>query len=334
MTKTIAYLSASPYSGSTLLAFLLNTHPQIVTIGHTTGWDFGANDAFPCSCGEPLAQCGFYREIAAAFRAQGLPFSLRDFGTDYRLAASPRLNRLLTTNLSRLTSTRLERLRDGVVQRLPWIRGRLARQDRANQTLIGTVLARSGARVFVDNSHDPYRLRHLRRLAEFRLLPIHLVRDPRGVAYSNKRHKGWDVVLSSRLWLRRQADIVRIFREFPKTLRVYYDDLCDAPDPQLAAIHRFLGLDPQPFGGNFKAGEHHILGNDMRLLDGQVRSDSRWQSGLTPDEAAAVDRTLTALLARHPDPALAEVVQHFLQRIPASGGDAAQRLSDPAQSPR
>jgi hypothetical protein len=100
------YITSSSYSGSTLLSFLLNTHPEIFTVGEMDGWNYGEDETFECSCGRILCECPFFRRVARAFADEGLPFDYRDFGTMYRLARSARFNRYLLGSLPASSSTR------------------------------------------------------------------------------------------------------------------------------------------------------------------------------------------------------------------------------------
>ncbi|MBK7814091.1 MAG: hypothetical protein IPJ52_07155 [Rhodocyclaceae bacterium] len=108
----LLYVTSSSYSGSTLLAFLLNTHPGIFTVSEMIGWDFEDGEEFRCSCGATLDRCPLFVSIAKAFADHGLPFRTNRFGTAYQLVADERLNRYLTTNLPRSRNSTVERLRD------------------------------------------------------------------------------------------------------------------------------------------------------------------------------------------------------------------------------
>lgn len=308
----VLHVSSSSYSGSTLISFLLNTHPQIFTVSHTQGWNYGEKP-FKCSCGEPLPSCPFFRLIADVFRENQLPFDFKHFGTGYELVRNPRLNRYLTKGMPFLTSTSLERLRDAIIARIPTFRRRLAQTDRANLTFIRTALSYSGASVFVDGYKTPFRLRQLRRIEEFDLHVLYLVRDIRGVVSSNMRKREWDATHATRTWIHEQANIVRILREFPSSIMVYYEDLCERIDETLARIHRFLDLAPHPFPGDFKSIEHHILGNKMRLQDlGKIEKDTRWQRDLSAGDLAEISRLGLAFVRRHEHHPLSEVITHYL----------------------
>lgn len=306
------YLTSSSYSGSTLLSFLLNTHPDIFTVGETEGWNYGRDEVFPCSCGAPLSDCGFFRTIAAAFRSEGLPYNPREFGTRYRLAHSTRLNRYLTDELPRIGSSALETVRDRLVACVPRFARLLARQDRANLVFVQTALATSHARVFVDAAKSPFRLRHLRRIPELDIHVLHLVRDPRGVTLSNMKKKEYDAALCVRLWIREQVVISRIAREFPKLMTIYYEDLCEALDDTLAAIHNFAGIPPRRPPADFRSVPHHILGNEMRLAAASsIVKDSRWTRELSVADLGTIARACAAFRQRHANHPVSEMIARY-----------------------
>jgi Sulfotransferase family len=311
MTKFL-YITSSSFSGSTLLSFLLNAHPDITTVGETDGWNYGRNEVFPCSCRAPLSECPFFRTIAAAFANEGLPFDQREFGTRYCLARGARLNRYLTAELPWIGNSALETIRDQLVWRVPPFARRLARQDHANRVFVRSALAASGAQVFVDACKSPYRLRHLRRLREFDVHVLHLARDPRGVALSNMKKKGYDAALAIRLWIREQVAICRIAEEFPKRMTVYYEDLCEAVNDAVAAVHDFIGVRPLPAPADFRSIPHHILGNEMRLAAAAaIVKDARWRRELSAADLGAVAVACAAFRQRRPDHPVSEMIAKF-----------------------
>ncbi|MEM9386278.1 MAG: sulfotransferase [Pseudomonadota bacterium] len=306
------YLCSSQFSGSTLSAFILNTHPGVATVGHMTGWKFAADEDFRCSCGEPLQTCPFYNSVSEAFAKHELPFDFRDFGTGYRLHADDRINRLLTGAVLRMQSSAVEGARDRLVNLVPAWKRRIATTNLANVTFTQAALAWGKAEVFLDNSQDPYRLRYLAAIPQLSLRSLHLVRDPRGTSLSMMNHAGWDAELSARQWLRRQTDIARIAAEASDSLLVHYETLCEDTDAELRRIHEFAGLTPHPFDGDFKAGEHHVLGNTMRFRGGEIKLDERWKRELRPEDRRAVERVLNKFRSSRPTHSMSEVIAHYL----------------------
>lgn len=311
-SKTL-YVTSSSYSGSTLLAFLLNTHPDIFTVSEMIGWDFAQGDDFRCSCGEPLDRCAFFISVAAAFAAAGLPFKPNRFGTAYQIADTERINRYLTTNLPGCRNSFLERARDGIVRHLPVLRKRLDRITRANRIFVETALNYSGAKIFVDVSKEPHRVRHLARIPELDLSVLYLVRDIRGVVVSNMRERASDIRTAARIWLWDQHDILRILNEFPRTHSLHYEDLCQDVNRELASIHSFLGVEHVPYPGDFKGAEHHILGNSMRTREiSQIVLDQKWKSAISAQELSAIRGEALDFLKANPGTPARSVIVHYL----------------------
>lgn len=308
----LLYICASQFSGSTLTSFLLNLHPQIATIGHTTGWRYSPDEDFRCSCGERIRECRLFRGIEAQFKAKGLPFDPRDFGTAFRAVDNARINQLLIGALPGMHSSRIEAWRDTLIGAAPVFGARLAKQRTANRVLMRTVLELLDASVYLDNSHSPYRLRCLARDPDFDAYPIHLIRDPRGVSLSLMTNSGLSVRDAIDSWLRHQLAIFRIAREIRAPLVLSYERLCADTDRQLATIHRFAGLPEETYTGNFKSSEHHILGNRMRLASGAIRLDERWRHDLSTQDTRLIESRLDEFASANEDHALSAVIRDYL----------------------
>lgn len=310
MTKVL-YLSAYQYSGSTLTSFLLNTHPDVATIGHTGGWPFEEGTEFYCSCGELIQRCPFYARIKSSFDDAGLPFDYRNFGTTFKVSSNPRLNRYLTASPPLVESTKLEAARNRIVSAWPPMSRKLSRQLRANEVLIQTALKHHGARVFVDNSLSPYRVPLLKRSKILDVMNLHLIRDPHGVANSCRRHHGWAPAQSTRLWLRHQRDIYRLSANAP-TIVIHYDDICSNTNESINRIFSFVGLAPHDFAGDFKDSEHHILGNQMRLGTGNVKLDTRWRDDLSAQDIDAIQTALKEEASRRSGSPISEMLARYI----------------------
>jgi len=309
----ILYISTFQFSGSTALSFVLNAHSSFATIGHTTGWTCSEDEDFRCSCGARLAECPLYSRIAKAVHDAGLPFDFRDFHTEFKLVGNERINRYLTGGLPRLQWSGLERLRDWLVDRVPGCHRALTAHLEINRQLIRTVLDYRGARIYVDNSHDPYRLRHLSGLKDMRLINLHLLRDPHGVVWSCIKNFGWSAHKAIGGWLRRQADIVRIAREFPGGMLMHYEDLCEATEETLASVCQHCDVETEPFDGNLQSREHHILGNVMRLRSGTLKLDNQWRTRLTAEDRATVETALGRARSGTNDPSLQAITGRYLE---------------------
>lgn len=151
-----------------------------------------------------------------------------------------------------------------------------------NRALFDAVRAITGADVLVDSSKSLRRLARLLETEAFDLRPIHLVRRPEGVAYSNlkKRH---DWVLAAYRHGRRHREARRLLRgRDHRELR--YETMAEAPEATLRGLMPWIGLDYEPAQLEFRAGERHNFGgNPMRLESGRtIAPDVAWRSGLGP----------------------------------------------------
>jgi hypothetical protein len=277
------------------------------------GWKNADKHSFTCSCGKHLTVCPFFALIAAAFKKNGLAFDPTNFGTGYRLVKNERLNRYLTEAVPYVHSSPIERLRDTVIAHMPMFSELIKSNNFANLLFIRTALAASRARVFVDVTKNPYRLRYLSRLGDLDLKTVYLIRDLRGYALSVIENRGWDAITATRTWLREQLYILRILTEFSSVLKIHYEDLCDNVDTVLAETHRFVGVKPQRFSGNFKDTDHHILGNAMRLQDGgRLVKSNRWQQELSPEDLSAIRKTALSFAERNKRHPLSDILGYYL----------------------
>src|SRR5688572_27934431 len=87
---SFVYLTSSPFSGSTLFSFLVNSHPQIATVGEMTGPIASQDpDKYRCSCGEKIRECTFWLQITAKMVSRGFVFDPGRFDTRMRLGSGP-----------------------------------------------------------------------------------------------------------------------------------------------------------------------------------------------------------------------------------------------------
>lgn len=298
-----AFILAHSFSGSTLLSFLLGTHPEIATVGEMFIAPSHNTDSYPCSCGEPIERCAFWRRVSATMAARGIPFDVR--GGDSSLTAAsygPLGSRVVWAEPR---GPFLEGIRRAALAVLPGVRRELDRRIAVNRHLAEAVLDLQNARVFVDATKRPGRALLLRRDPRLDLRVIHLVRDGRAVARSTLRNLGRTVEDGARSWAasaRRSEDLRRSFPP-ERWLTVRHEDLCRDARGTLARIFGFLEVSPDFEPGDFRdvqAGDHHIIGNRMRLSrTSGIRLDERWRTELAPDQLRAIERIAGPGLARY-----------------------------------
>jgi hypothetical protein len=287
-----AFLASSPYSGSTLLSFLLASHPRVATISDVSGRRrAGQIDTFRCSCGRLMQSCPFWSDLRerAADRGFG-ELDLADFRLGFDTAQRGPMAAIQARSLRWPVA---ERLRDRMLAPLG-VASAMRDVGVRSWALANAVLDLTQADVFVDASKERLRIRYLERYLPVRPRVIHLVRDVRGVVESTVRRGKRDdpIAKIAREWARTNASIEQQLRELPadRQLRIRYEDLCRDVTGTLRLAFAFMGVDPeaelQPIGQ-----EQHMLGNQMRLsAPTDVRLDERWRTALPTDEAGAILR--------------------------------------------
>ncbi|HEX6257188.1 MAG TPA: sulfotransferase [Euzebyales bacterium] len=287
-------MPGSPYTGSTLLGFLLNAHPACVSVGAATGLTPRVDVAtYRCSCGEYFTQCHFWKAVAARTEELGAPVNVYDtdyWNTHVRMSRRRWLNGVLVRSLG---TAPLTDVRDALLGCVGPVRRTLDTARRSTASLATAVLEITGTTVFIDTARDHQRPKYLAPTPGLDVRAIHLVRDPRGNVASIVRHTGVDVAAAARQWTHYnvEADRVRRFLPSDAWLHVRYEDLCADPRATLDRIARFIGVAPASGAFDLGAMEHHIIGNSMRLrgIDG-IRHDERWREQLTSSDLDVIAR--------------------------------------------
>lgn len=278
----ILYIMGSGRSGSTLLDAMLSDQPEIFGAGELcnllSAMDIRQNY---CACGSRSAECPLWvevrREWARAARA--------DVATEY-----PALQ------------NRIERVRS-----YPRHYGNSAGDPLMKKyleltgALFEAIAKVTSATTVVDSSKAPIRALALSKMDDVELRVIHLVRDVRGVAYSNQQkfesdpRGGIMTALSGRGWTHAAvrwmltnsvANRVRA-RLGDRAILVRYEDFVGQPAQTLQRLSAFSRLDFRPTaeklqcGGAFKAG-HQIEGNRLRMYDRiELKPDIRWRQHMS-----------------------------------------------------
>lgn len=287
---------------------LLNAHPEVCTAGELKATSLGDVSRYRCSCGQLIRQCDFWARVRRLLADKGVEFDVADAQTDFNSVASPYARRLLRP-LHR--GSLLEGVRDLGLRLSPTWRRELAHRSRRNAALAETLAEATGARWIVDSSKVALRLKYLLRNPAFNVKVIHLIRDGRAVALTytdpaeladaadptlrgggsggDRRDERLDIAAAAREWRRSneaaEAVLARLPR--PQWRQVRYEQYCADPAGTLSGLFEFLGVDPVAAKTDFRAVEHHVLGNGMRLDSAsEVRLDERWKASLSPADAA------------------------------------------------
>lgn len=288
--------------GSTLLDMMLGQVPGLVSAGEVRElWLRGCVENRPCGCGASFRTCPFWTEVGEA-----------SFGGWDNL------------DLDRVLRVRYTVDRPWGVPRL------LSRRTAGDEDLAmyGDVLARlfegirkvSGARVVIDSSKLPSHTMMLRRTADVDVRLVHLVRDSRGVAYSNTKVVLKQVTEGEPTMLPRHGAVGASARytlyngltAWTNRLDVdymllRYEDLIADPERNLRAILAHAG-EPDDVELPFLTGEgallaenHLVDGNPVRFSKGAVplRPDEEWRTRMASRDRRLVTALTLPLLATY-----------------------------------
>ncbi len=285
----LIYIASPSFSGSTLLTFLLASHPDIATIGELKWWSVDLED-YRCSCGELLKECGFWASVRSEMASRGIEFDLADPKTRFRLSEHGVGDRVLR---ARVRGRLFETVRSGLLATLPGLSRFYAETIHRNRNVMQVVMALQGGRMFLDGSKEPIRLKHFAQAGGFNIRVIHLIRDGRAVTNSGIKNQQLTVERSAREWVLSHRQIERLDRHLApnRLMRLRYEDLCADPGGNMREVFEFLGLDAAKADQDFHAGEQHILGNRMRLtFSSKIELDEKWRSMLTTADLEVFER--------------------------------------------
>lgn len=295
----VLFILGKGRSGSTLLDVALGATEGFFSLGEVW-WAWGDQsqlDTKQCGCGRKVGECPVWRralELAREIWAQeyGPPPSLSEVADWHRQVARwPRLPRAFLLSPETLYSWR-------AMQSWARFSGVLYRS-------LGLV---TGAKVLVDSSKWMGNPGPLGLVPGIQSRVLHLVRDPRAVAFSWQRQKEWlpgekamprfGPIHSSLSWSARNALAGYVAgRQGGHGIRIRYEDFTARPAEVLARIYAFLESPPSltPIRGErtLRLEENHTaMGNSSRFKTGEVelRSDAEWL-----EEQDAMTRRLVTL---------------------------------------
>jgi hypothetical protein len=306
----LVYLLGPSHSGSTLLALLLGSHPEIATVGELKQTSLGDVERYRCSCGVEIRRCPFWDAVRADLRAGGWAFEPGDGSTDLAAGTGAYVRRLLRP-LHR--GPAFEFVRDLALHAAPAWRGHLARWQRSNARLAEAVCRLTGKALVVDSSKVAVRLKYLLRNPALDVRVLRVIRDGRAVMLTymdparfadarDERLRGGgsggdraDERLSASTaaleWRRSNEEAACVLRGLPRDAwrEARYEDLCADPQATLRPVLGWLGVDPDaPVA--LARGLYHVVGNGMRLDSAcEVRLDDRWKTALEPEALGTFD---------------------------------------------
>ena len=299
----VLYLAGFGRSGTTILANILGQAAGLVSVGELyMMWETALERPNACGCRNIIPDCPFWNEVFGhAFGGVG--------------ALDPQqMNRILR----RYVRTRHYPIRAASISQksepadLQLLRNHLSR-------LYRSIVEVSGSRVIVDTSKRPMYGRLLAQITGIELYVLHMVRDPRAVAYSWARKKPRPVtgraavrmglIKSSLLWsglnLVTEYALGRV-EDGNRYLLLKYEDFASRPKSAYRAILELLEepLKNDPFVSENRvrlATSHTMAGNSSRFADGlvDVDLDKEWETSMSVGRKVLVGALTWPLMERY-----------------------------------
>ena len=294
---TFLSIETTAFSGATLLAFLLSSHPDIATIGEISGL-IATDDpeTYLCSCGTRIKECKFWDAVKSGMHAKGQPFEIDAFDLGFNFGGSYLRQRLRDGSLR---NKYLNQLYDKVLFNLPGERQHFARAVERNVAFIKTVLEVTGNRIFLDSSKSRLRVRALQHFKTMDIRVIHLTRRVEGVNYSHlKRNPDLDERKLAHDWKQRHRRLLSSYQPWGSSryIHVRYEDICRETEKEIVRLYKFLGVRDQYKALNFQHSDQHVIGNPMRLQPlSEITLDESWQHSLNPTQLANIQRVAGVL---------------------------------------
>jgi hypothetical protein len=301
----VVYISGAPRSGTTVLGIALGQLQDTCDVGELWAlWRPAYRSGDLCGCGLPVRDCEFWRAVVE--RALGPNFEARG-------ASMGALHKRV---LGTLSAPRV------------WLHvsGRRRRTEYDDYAdLLGhhyrAIAEVSGARVIVDSSKMASDALLASTIPGVRLTVIHLVRDPRAVAWSwhrQRRQPGPDgraIAPQGALASAARWDAYNTFAELLLAPRVSgrfrcvrYEDLLADPTSQIPELARFIGRDPATvrIGGDpphlaMTRPAHPVWGNPVRTSTGDIalRTDTEWHTEVPAGMGVGATLATLPLLVRY-----------------------------------
>jgi hypothetical protein len=155
--------------------------------------------------------------------------------------------------------------------------------ERKNAEVLAKALAllakETGEHIFVDSSKNVAHFLRLSLSPSHRIVPVHLIRDPRAVAWSGRRRTGIDPIVMARHWKKLNLSIAwlkGLTSRYPWQL-VRYEDFCAGP---VSMVTKLLSTaNPREHDSQTFASAIHALGGspDLPGANDSIVPDERWK---------------------------------------------------------
>jgi hypothetical protein len=294
----VLYVMGHGWSGSTILGNLLGELDGFFHAGELRRlWGEALPSGAPCGCGQPVGVCPVWSKVLA-HRSVAV-FDPVDVDIWHQQATPVRRTLgLLRTGLGRVRGD-----------------AALSAYLLAAERLYCAVAEVTGARVIVDTSKRSGDAAALLLMPDVEPFFVHLVRDPRAVAYSwaRRQEAGHGPVATSRDWMAFNVldEAIRRRAGRGRSIRLRCEDLVAEPTASLRSVARLVDEKPEklPLRGDHQAVlgvNHGVMGNPSRYVIGEVelRQDDDWRAAQSSGDRRVITALTLPLLARYRYPVI------------------------------
>jgi len=280
----ILYIAGAGRSGSTLLEMILGNTPGFFSGGEILDfWGHANNDKLSCGCGCLFTACPIWSRVIEHFNAD------QDIHVEEIYELKQRFDR--TRFLPFIGFANLFDQND------------IKKYETALKTLYTEVKQMIGDEILVDSSKTPAHLFMLSQIPEMSIHVLHLVRDPRAVAFSWKKRAKIDpayqaqetrmfqrsFINSAIRWLVENVYIEAFSKHAKAVTRMRYEDFCEKPFETLSAALKALDLSISERDLTFLKSPslnlrptHSVGGNPVRFYNTKsIQTKDEWKSQMS-----------------------------------------------------
>lgn len=280
----VVYLLGWVRSGSTILDVALGSTPGFFSCGELRYlWDRGLQKKWMCGCRQPLPDCPVWSRVVERLFPSGI--------------SGPELESIEDQHLAVVRTRKLPR----VLRQRPGAPSGWNELDEYVDLLgrlYHAIAEETGSRVLVDSSKFAQDAALLRLVPGIEVCYVHMVRDPRAVAYSNQRRRTsqpdpdepvemalWSPSRSGARWARFNLAAEAVIRRHAGgcVVRTRYEDIMATPRAAITNILDAIGEGGHgpPFVDDdtvHLAPNHTVWGNPARFQTGptSLKPDDEW----------------------------------------------------------
>ncbi len=296
----VLFVAGLGRSGSTVLSNIVGEAPGFASVGEIMNlWQRGVIDNKVCGCGEPFWDCPFW---SAVFEDA--------FGSRSAIEAA-------RVDVIKSSLRNADILRCWLPGGKQQVQAKIDAYSPYVEKLFTSIQKVTNCSVIVDASKIPIDAFVLASIPRIELYILHLVRDPRAVAYSWMKKKLYDSsrdeymeqlspFLSTLIWSGWNTLIELVWKRRGRYMLLHYEDLMRQPQPVFQDIMQLCDESAQnsPFVSEHVVAlgpNHNVSGNPSRFETGQIelKLDDQWASEMHWRDRAMIDILFLPFLARY-----------------------------------